>query len=323
MSTTLGIFQGDLIIRSAINKAFEDMRQNPWLLDYVMLGLASDSLTVKEFGIKQIHEARNWFLKTNINVYHGLGISEPNFPCVTINLQDSRETEKTLGDVHYTPKEKFENSDTSLTNPFQPTLVSRDLTAGTSLLEIPEEVATGIYLFPGMIVKDSVGGSWVIQSTPNYNQIVIKNDNQELRLNSMTIHLGGDAPWLVNLESVQMSETYVLGLHVQGPPLYLIVLYSVMVFVLERYKQSLIEARGFNETSFSVSDFNRNNQMSMESTFSRYITITGTVRQYWPKDVNPSIQGVVLNSVRAHGANRPATDNTLGNLMWIGETDEL
>lgn len=323
MSTSLGIFQGDLIIRSAIVKALADLRENKWVLDYALLNLASDGLTNKDYGVKQIREAREWFLKTDVKVYHSLAITEPEFPCITITLQDSRETEKTLGDVHYDPVEAFSTDDQGLTRPFQLEVVSHDYTTGDITLRIPDEVANNIYIFPNMIIQGDTGETYKITQVPEYNLIVINSTNQKYNLKNAVLKLNPDSAYVVNLESEQMNETYLLGIHVSGPPLYLMVLHTILVMSLLRYKESLLEARGFHESTISSSDFSRNNQMGFEDTFSRYVTISGTVRQYWPKNVNPTVQGTVLKGLRAIGGATTPSPNPTGSLMWIGDEDEI
>jgi hypothetical protein len=55
---------------------------------------------------------------------------------------------------------------------------------------------------------------------------------------------------------------------------------------LLRYKESLLEARGFSQTSFSSSDVAPNQYMSTpggENVFSRFVTLSGMVENSWIK----------------------------------------
>jgi len=67
-TSTLGIHQSDVIIRTAIIAALADLRANPWKLDYVFSSLPKDTLTAKSYGEKDIAQAKRWFLSTEIPV---------------------------------------------------------------------------------------------------------------------------------------------------------------------------------------------------------------------------------------------------------------
>ena len=83
-------------------------------------------------------------------------------------------------------------------------------------------------------------------------------------------------------------------------------LHSILVFALLRYKQSLLEARGFERTSLSSSDLRRDDETLPEVLYSRYVTLTGYVRQAWPKSTNPRI-GAIQVKLLAAPVNPPPT----------------
>lgn len=316
MSTrTLGIHQSDLIIRSAIKEGLAQIRKDPSLLDWVFVGLAQDSLTIKEFGQKAMREAKDWFLKTGINVYHGLANAPPEFPCVTIVLQESSEAEKTLGDKHYDVSEPLDS---------YPIAVKSFSAEGFDpvglVLTLPQTVIDEVYINTNMTVIDRAGQPHRILelSDTNDKQVIVEGPAADFSQASIRYAF----PYRIQLESVQMRETYQLGVHVNGPPLYLMVLHSVVIFCLLRYKQSLLEERNFGETNISSSDFQRNPSMGAEAEYSRYISLSGTVKQFWPKDVIAPVLEVRTSGLQViGGAKVPEEFGAPGDLLWSGDED--
>ena len=94
------------------------------------------------------------------------------------------------------------------------------------------------------------------------------------------------------IESVTFKEVYQLGIHVLGEPSYLLYLHSIVQFMLLRYKQDLLETRGYERSSIASTDFRRNQEFENELVYSRYITLTGYARHYWPKQTTGLIASV-------------------------------
>lgn len=316
-----GIAQSDILIRAAIVSALADMRAKPWLVDYVFAGLLQDGLTSSQFGQKQLRETRDWFLKTNVNIYHGLGITEPELPAITITLQESSESDKTLGDIHYDTSEDFPSDNSSvampvLAPPFTPT--SYDPVGG--IITLPADILASVYIYVGLQILDSSGVRHTITDILDDDRIVV--DGNPTDYTNATLRYPEPAYGLM-LESVHMKETYMLGVHVSGPPLYLLALHSVLVFALRRYKQSLLEARGFLESTLSSADFARSPAMQVEATYSRYVTLTGTVRHVWPKDVVTKIQTIQPQFQIIGGDHVPEEFGPTKDLAWIGDRDSI
>lgn len=315
-STTHGIHQGDLIIMSALKEAFADLRRNLWALDYAFMGLLQDNLTLKEHGQKALRDARDWFRNTDVNFYHGLGGARPQLPCVDILLQSGEETEKTLGDKHYLVDEPIGDAGPTITEPF--TAVSYDPLNG--ILVLPEVIVNNVYLSQNLSIVEGNGTAHAILEINTDNSLLITGGPADFRKATLRYNF----PARVQLESVQERETYQLGVHVSGPPLYCLILHALVKFCLYRYRQSLLEARNFSETNVGTSDFSRNGSIPFEEpAFSRYLTITGTVRQFWPKDrvQPPAMVGEGL--VAIGGATVPPDFGDPDDLLWAGDEDVL
>jgi hypothetical protein len=141
--------------------------------------------------------------------------------------------------------------------------------------------------------------------------------------------------WKVSAESSSFRETYRIGIHAQSETSHLTWLHSIVLFSLLRYKQVLLEARGFERTTVQSSQMARDERFEAENVFSRYITITGNVRQFWPKTVAPVLDLVEMDTivsaegksgfrVSGQNANVRVADTGLDprSQLWIGNNDE-
>ena len=311
-----GIHQSDVIIRSALIAAIADIRANPWLLDYVFASLPKDELTMRDYGEREVGAAKKWFQSTDIPVFMNTRIGDEKLPAITIGLEDSVEAETTLADVHYQVKEDNDRQWPALTEKFEPVSYS----AATGIIVIPDAIAEGIVMAPGMVLLDSTGkGHSIIETTDRQTAIIKAGTVANF---SGTVLKGARPSYIAQLESVVMKETYSIGCHVAAEQTHLTYLHSIVVFILLRYKEALLEARGFERSQLQSTDFRRNEQMEMELAFSRHISITGYVRQIWPKSIDPKITGAV-SQLMVSGSGKLPSDTNPDDAAWIGDQDAL
>jgi hypothetical protein len=276
MTEAKGIHQSDVLIRTALVMAIADLRANPWLLDHVFASLLEDAATAQTYGEKERQKAKDWFLKTEIPVVMDYRMDDVEGTCLSISLVESSEAETTLADVHYIPTEETEAQWPPMTSEFTPTTYS----ASTGIIGVPVEIGDALVIVPGMVLVDSdnkdhaiieVLDRYTIQISPtvaNFTSSVIKSAKPRL---------------ITSIESVSMRESYRIGCHAHGEPFFLTWLHSIAVFILLRYKEALLEARGFERSTISSAPFSKNEAFGQENLWSRFITINGYVRQYWPK----------------------------------------
>lgn len=316
-TSTLGIHQSDVIVRTAIIAAIQDLRANPWKLDYVFASLPKDELTAKSYGEKDIAQAKKWFLATEIPVMMLPRIDHGKLPAISIKLLESSESEVTLGDVHYLEKEDAELDWPALSDPFTPTTYDQ----ATGNMALPDSVLEHLIVVPGMKVVDYTGQA---------HEILDILDDGRIQLAAGTVAdfsnavIKGSRPVAnVTLESAWYKETYQVGVHVSGEPIFLTWLHSIATFILLHFKEDLLEARGFERSSFNSSDFDREEMSEGEFAYTRYITLTGNVRQYWPKRVQLKIQSFQPLPLRVIGAETLPSPTDPNNQLWIGENDTL
>lgn len=290
-SEARGVHQSDLIMRSAIIAALEDLRVNTWLLDYVFASLAGDDLTAPEYGRREIEAAKKWFLSTRVNVFMSSALNEPKLPAISITLLESVESDLTLGDVHYVPEQDDDRLWPALTDRFTPT-ATRSSANDPWTVTVPKEIGDALVIAPGQQLIDRAGKPHEILSVIDaYTFTLAAGTNADF---TGTVIKGKPPTSVIEFESMKMKETYSLGCHVQGEQVHLTYLHTLLVFCLLRYKKTLLEARGFERTQLSSSDFRLNESFGSELVFSRHINISGHVTQVWPAAVNPKITAVAV-----------------------------
>ena len=318
MTDTYGIHQSDVIIRSALVAAIADVRAHPFLLDYVFSSLPKDPLTWREYGEKSVDKAKEWFLKTNINVIIAPVMDEIQAPAITISLLESAEVERetTLGDVHSDAFEDDAQTWPTLTRPLTPA----SYVPGTGVLIFNSVVPTTLEV--GQFVIDRVGRAHTIEEViSEYSFRVHAGTVADFR---NCIIKPARPPQVVALESSSFKETYRIGVHAPAEPQILTWLHSIVVFCLLRYKQALLEARGFERSTFGSSDFAREEQFESQLVFARYINLSGYVRQYWPKTFSTTTDAV-NTTIAVSGADVDMSISGAGENVsdqgWVGNLD--
>jgi hypothetical protein len=317
-----GVFQADLILRSAIIEAINDLRANPWLLRYCFNGLILDPLTKDEYGKNEVDRAVEWFITHDIPVFLDTRKDPVKLPAISIKLVSSTEDAATLADVHYDPTEDSSISEFKLTQNFN--AISYDQNTGK--VTIPKDIGDSFILAAGQVLVDKAGNQFGILEVLDFNVFRIsKNLITDL---SNSYIKGKDPAYIATLESMYFKETCQLGLHVAGEQVHLVYLHSIMQFILLRYKQSLLEARNLERTQISSSDFGLNPAFEKELVYSRYITVTGYTKNVWPKFVTPKATAIYTGVVTGlnkgirviDGGDMFSPSEEL-NQLWVGDGD--
>lgn len=103
---TVGIFQGDIVIQSAVELMLRELKSNPGLIEDALASLPQDLVTSGKYGSLTIAQCKKWFADTSVDVLLGLKFKYMEKPAiVAIELGDESENEATLGDKNYDPIE--------------------------------------------------------------------------------------------------------------------------------------------------------------------------------------------------------------------------
>ena len=318
---TTGIAQVDVILRSALQAAFDNVRSNPWLLDFAFAGLKQDPLTNKLYGDAEVARAKEWFLANKVTVYpYPRKANAPLYPCVTVRQLSKTEAEVTLADLNYETTE-FSDEQPPLSAPFDP--VAYDHVTGE--LTAPPTLAQNLVVVPGMLVAEAFGGpQHEIQEVDDDVLTIDPGITADLR--GATI-VGAKPASAVSIEGVENRHTFRVGAYVHGEPAYLLWLQSIVEFCLLTYKQDLLEARGFERTVLSGSEPDRLSEFEAENVYARALTITGYARDFWPKNVALTVSGLGPMRLTLDGANlyptgSPADAEVVGELDGSAADDD-
>jgi hypothetical protein len=313
----VGVVQSDIITRTAIIAGLQDLRDNTWLLDFAFAGLTQDRMTFSTYGEKTRDAAKKWFLATQIPVLSAPRAGLENNPppvAITIQALSSDEDATTLGDVHHQTREDLESQRPALT----PVFDAAKYDAVTGYLTVPVNISQSLVLSTAMKVVDGTGKS---------HAIIDVIDNQTLQIavgtiadfRDCTIH-SSFSPLVSTLESMVYRESYGIVCHALSEPEHLIWLHSLVVFVLLRYKEALLEARGFERSTFSSRGMEGYQPEGGPMWFTRQVNLTGYVRHVWPKAVGGRLLSIDVIG-RPEGSDRPIEEIEVDPLF--GELDAL
>lgn len=280
----MAIFPGDIVIKAAIEEGLADMKKNDWLIDDIMSQLTSEEYFSKKYGQAEIDNCKTWFKNLNIPVYLHHRIDKDELPYIGVGLGSSseRNEEKSMGDLS---TEVVELVPSQINKPI-PFMIKPFVPEGydqhTGTLTLPSGVTT-TQIGPGMIlVNPKNGNGYVIQSILSPNELTIE-PGTEINASKLAV-VPQYQIYKCRRGHSFFFESYTVGIHVHGDPLYLIWLHSIILTILLRYRQSLLEGRQFAESSISSSDMEPSSYYATpggENVFSRYITLTGQVENSW------------------------------------------
>jgi hypothetical protein len=271
-----GIAQTDLILRSALVEAIADLRARPWLLETVFAGLKQDELTKNLYGEKEIARAIRWFNSTDIPVVMSYALRAETIPAISIELNESSEVENTLADVHFQTSQPQEADWPPLTDKFAP---QYDPSTGT--VTLPQSISDVFVCTIGMVLVDRNGDKHRILKIIDRQHFVI---DTALIIDFSGSYIKSSYPRLIEtLESANFREGYRLGCTVHGDPLLVHYLHSILSFCLLHYRQDLLEARGIERTAISSGPVVLDQRFNKENVFSRFISLSGFVKNVWPK----------------------------------------
>lgn len=310
-----GIVENSFVIRTALIAGLADVKANPELLNYVFARMIEDELTQDNIRLDIMRTFTEWVINADIKVVLYPKLDNISFPMISININDSTEGENTLGDVHYVASEKGDSPQGFTIGPFVPT----GYNVLTGELTLPVEAAS-LYTTTRMGLNDSFGTEIPFVKSGFGVNVWIPPDINPNRLTSVYVKtLSPNAA--TKIESVDFSEKYSIGCHAQGEPSYTLYLHALTLFILLRYRETLLERRGFERSQISNSPLTvmQNLRDGMENAFSRYITLTGHARYSWPKYSHVLIDSVSLSINAEVIGNTPSTDqssNDKGFSLW-------
>ncbi len=291
----MAILASDIIIKTMLEAAINDLRANNWILEDIFSGLAADALASPEAGWKEVKTAIDWFLKTDIPVILQHRIADrPRIPCISIAYMPSREMEEraSLADdgliEDYTINKPGRGTSMPLrvTKPFTPN--SYDSITGK--VTMPKTVSTELMGVGQYLISSKSSKTYqIIAITGKYGFSIAPGVVDDF---SDCYIVPKSSVWNVHRELTFMAESYSIGCHTQNDPATTIWLWQIVVYSILRYKEAFLEGRCFELSGFDSSALERNAEFSTENVFSKYINIRGQVQADWIKFIAPKFESV-------------------------------
>ena len=298
------IISSDILVKTMIEAAIVDLRKNPWLLDDVFGGLATDSLASDDYGYKEVDQAKKWFLNNNIFLFMQFRVDDPIFPCITVVHNSSTEMldRASLGDARIGTEmdiSSIRTTPTKVYNNFNP----KNYNPATGTVELPKGRDTG-QMAPGMfLICQKTGHAYEILAVTSDTQFAIAAGTVD---NFTELYIVPPSSlWNVEHELTYVREVFQIGAHAQSDPVQNIWLHQLLWYIFLRYKEVYLEARGFEISTLSSGPMEKNQKFESDLVFSRYITLIGQVRYDWIKYVAPKLQVVTGELVIIDGPLTP------------------
>lgn len=289
-----GIFQGDIFIKLAIELGIEDMRKTPWLIDHMLEDLKENRYTKDKYGQKQIDACKEWLLNNQIDVYMRPRDDRDKLPCVTIEIGQSNEktdmklmADQSTESVILLPNQ-IGKPIPFIVKPFVPTAYNED----TGELSVDPAIDLS-KIEPGMVlVNPSNGHGFVIQGlTPNGLAI---EAGQKIDASQLAI-VPHYQYYKARIEHSFFEETYIISANAHGDAQNVMFLWSIVKYSILRYRESLLEANGFMESSVNSGGPDLNQAWSTpggEKAYTRVLTVNGQIENSWIKSPRRIIESV-------------------------------
>lgn len=278
-----GLSTTDALIKTAIELAVEDLIKNPWVIEHMYSSFIENPILNKKYGYKEIARAKEFLLNNKIHFYQKHRKDKMEFPCVTISLSQTSEDAQlaTLADqshiVHEYSPEQINKPISYIIKPTQ--ILSYDPLTG--IMEIPENESYK-YISAGMsAINPDTGEGYVIEGKAGEQGFLIPK-NLEINFERIAV-IPQYLTYRARMERIVTKETYSIGCHAHGDPSLTLFLYNLVKYALLRYRESLFEQFNFQLGTITASDTIENDAFGADDVYSRFITLSGQVEEYWVK----------------------------------------
>lgn len=317
----MAIIASDLLVRSAIEAAIYHLRQNTWLLPDVWGGLANDSILKSESGYKEVDAAIKWFLSNNINVFAPFRIDLPTFPCITVvNTSTSEDLSKTmLGDYGSEETDFDPRGAALLPQKVYGSFTPKAYDPSKGKVTFPDTLTTDI-LVPGQFLVTKKGKAYQVLKVFDQSSFEIKEGVKDDFLDAYIVP--PTTLWNLKREMTYLQESFAIGCHAQSDPVQAIWLRQLVMYILFRYKEAYLEARGLQLSTIQAGGVDLNNQFEKEKVFTSIINMEGTMEANWIKYTAPKLQSVTAKIIITDGSKTPPSE-IIANPSMVMQDDEL
>ncbi len=307
-----GIWQGDVIIKAMLERGLEDLRKNDWLINHALESLMINPYIADRYGKANIEACKTWFKNNKIDIYMRPRNDKDLPPCITITPGSAPEKidMKHMADLSVNRRLllplEIGKPIPFVVKPFIP--VSYDSSTGEVGIN-PDTIGFGS-ISPGMILVNPTNGEGYVIIGVNPGII-----NVEAGLNidaSQLAVVPKHSFYEARIEHAFFQENYTIGCWAHGDVQTLIWLHTLVMYTILRYRESLLEAAGFAESSVSSGEILEDPNYEGpggELGFVRLIQLTGQTESSWLKQPHRFIETVVIEE--------PQCDEFIGGIRIL------
>lgn len=268
-----------------------------------------------EFGREEIERAKRWFLRSEIPVFAVYRLDKPIYPCVTVAVVSSRESEAKASMGEIDPMVFPENE----------TLNKQDLVSTPDFITGPfsasYDLATGIVTLPSGFDTELIFANQGLYSTTSGTNYVI-----EVILSSNTFRIAKNVrdnftkayikPAYDTLKVMRhlanFDEQYEINCCTKGTPGELYWLHAIITYILLQRRQYLLEKYNIGLSNLSSGEVTLEEDQSPENFFYRKIMMSGYSEVRWVDVLSEYIEGVAeqVNLVKSNDSEVFATLKT-------------
>jgi hypothetical protein len=299
-----GIFQGDVIIKAAIDLGIQDMRRNEWLLDHALESLRVNPYISEKYGEANIQACKEWFKNNKIDVYMRPRNDKDILPCVTIVPGPTPEKPdmKTMADLSTVTRIllplEIGRPIPFVVKPFVPTSYEPSIGA----VGIDPATPGFSSVSPGMVLVNPANGNGYVIIGVDEGIFYIE-DGLSIDASQLAV-VPKHSFYEARVEHTFFQDSYTIGCEAHGDPQTLIWLHTIVLYSILRYRESLLEANGFAESTVSSGEIMEDPNYEGpggEQAFIRMIQLTGQVENTWIKQPRRFIETAVIEDKECEG----------------------
>lgn len=302
----MGAVPSEILIRTFFEASLADLRENNWILEDVFSALATDPISRITHGWKEVEEAVSWVKNNDIQIYEQFRIGDtPTLPCITIEKVASGEhlARTNLGDQGFItkqPPEDLRKQIRKVYENFSPK--GYDYLTGTFIL--PSNLFTTNMAVGMFVVARRTGKAYEIKKILGSTSFSITPGIMNEDFSEVFIAPSSQL-YNVHRELTYLNERFVIGIHTASRLVTNLWLSQVVQYIMVRYKEAYLEARGFELSTFQMGPVELNQEFSPEVVFSRTCSMTGDIPFDFIKFAAPQLDKVNGGIVIIDGPKTP------------------
>ena len=322
------IAQSDLLIYTALKVGLNDLRKNKFLLDEAYANITTDPYLKDLYGQKEVENFKAFVDKKIFIFTEHRPPGKASFPCIVIKvgggqedapkdaLGDSYQQDivdpSTLGGVFQSPQ--------ILLGPVTP--IEYDQLTGQVTFDSNVNLETS-HVFEGQYVYDEVNQkAYQIQLVIDSSNLLLESNlSPPPNLTGLTIRTSQNAVGHT-LRSIWVWENHTISVFATQVH-EILYLWTLVMYMLLRYKKQLWDARNFAITTMSYSEIYRASAPDdPNNLYGRDISIRGRVEHSVIETTTPLIEGIIPD-IKIDGMKSPDAVLPEARLRgWEGEFDD-